>query len=98
MEKALFYSLPHGHCVALKPTFIDLSKNVKSANFLAVDMSTPNESMKSKMSSWKFKVEGYPTVVSFYNGQPYSIYKGDRTAKDLTTYISKIGSNWNVSN
>jgi thiol-disulfide isomerase/thioredoxin len=92
----LFYATWCGHCQHVKPTFIELSKSVKNAKFMAFDMSEPTEEMRSIMSQWKFKIEGFPTIIGFYNGQPYSYYKGDRTAKDLMTYISGISKNWNT--
>ena len=91
----LFYATWCGHCQHFKPVFVDLAKNGK-ANYLAVNMSSPSEMTKNKMNNWKFKVQGYPTIVSFYNGQPYSIYQGDRTVKDLMGYLNNVGKNWGV--
>ena len=92
----LFYASWCGHCQHVKPTFIDLSKNVKNVKFMALNLSSPTEEMRNMMSNWKFKVEGFPTIIGFYNGQPYSYYKGDRSPKDLMTYVNGIGKNWNV--
>lgn len=91
----LFFASWCPHCVHTKPVYMELANN-KKANYLAFDMSSPDEMTKSKMSNWKFKVQGYPTIVSFYNGQPYSTYQGDRTVQDLTMYVNNIGKNWQI--
>lgn len=91
----LFFASWCGHCVNTKPVYMKLANN-KKANYLAFDMSSPDEMTKSKMSTWKFKVQGFPTIISFYNGQPYSTYEGNRTVEDLTMYVGNIGRNWKI--
>ena|SRR5579872_1505821 len=91
----LFYAEWCGHCQHFKPDYVELSKNGK-INYLAVNMSNTSDIMKEKMKDWKFKISGFPTIIGFYNGQPYSIYQGDRTKDTLLDYINNIGRKWNV--
>lgn len=87
----LFYWTQCGHCVHFKPDYMKLAKNVK-ANFYAIEA----DQIRGKKDNWKYKIEGYPTIIGFFKGQPYSIYNGDRSVEDLTKYINGIGKNWNV--
>ena len=45
----LFYATWCGHCQHFKPTFMELAKN-SGVNYLAFDMSEPNEMTKNKMN------------------------------------------------
>ena len=91
----LFYAEWCGHCQHFKPEYIELSKN-KEGNYFSLNMSNVDEMTRKKMKDWKFNVQGFPTIVGFFNGQPYSIYQGDRTKENLMSYVNNIGKKWNV--
>ena len=87
----LFYASWCGPCNNFKADYMKLSKNGK-ANFYAIE----SEKFKNKNESWKYKIQGFPTVVGFFKGQPYSVYNGNRSVEDLTNYVNGIGKNWNM--
>jgi protein disulfide-isomerase len=92
----LFYAEWCGHCANFKPNYMELSNKYNKANYYAFNMSSPDENTRNKMKRWKFQVSGFPTIVGFYNGQPYSVYNGDRSVRDIMEYVDNIGKKWNV--
>src|SRR3989344_5111338 len=73
----VFFAEWCGYCHMLKPIVEELSKRV---SVMAVNLSSGTT---PEMSSWKFNVKGFPTVIGYVSGKPQSIYMGDRTLKDL---------------
>lgn len=77
--------------MSFKPDYMKLAKNGK-ANFYAIEAAE----LRGQSDNFKYKIQGYPTIVGFFKGQPYSIYNGNRSVEDLTNYINGIGKNWNM--
>jgi len=106
----LFFSPMCGHCVHFHPTYEQLAKDnadgVLGDNITIAEVNTSeNRDLMGKihnpslMSRRHYLVQGIPTVVSYSNGQFFSIYangsKGSspyRSLDDLKDYIEGIGS------
>jgi thiol-disulfide isomerase/thioredoxin len=90
----LYYADWCPHCQDLKPTIVKLAEVGKKNGFqvAAIDMAQANEILISRVKKFRYKVQGYPTLIGFMNGKPYSIYQGDRTLGDLSAYAENIGS------
>jgi thioredoxin-like negative regulator of GroEL len=61
-------------------------------NVVAMDMANADEIIISRVNKFRYAINGYPTIIGFYNGKPYSIYQGDRSYGDLMAYIENIGT------
>lgn len=90
---ALFYANWCPHCKVLKPTMAKLASTLKDkVNIVAMDMADADEILISRVKKFRYPINGYPTIIGFYNGKPYSIYQGDRSYGDLMAYIENIGT------
>lgn len=90
----LFYADWCHFCQALKPTIVKLAEVGKKSGFkvAAIDMAQADEILISRVKKFRYKIQGYPTLIGFINGKPYSVYQGDRSLSDLTSYAENIGS------
>ncbi len=96
----VFYSPGCGYCVRLDPEYVKFAERARQQGILvfavnAVDNQDPLMSRINK-STWKYDVDGYPTIIGYFNGRPCSIYKSDgtnryRTAPDLLEYAEHLG-------
>jgi thiol-disulfide isomerase/thioredoxin len=105
----IFYAPWCGHCQHFKPIYEELAK-MANQGMLGNDVTiaTVNGDNEKELLNLlrnspnaEFKVDGFPTVVSYYNYKYYSNYAPDtdpqkrgqyRTKEDLAEYIQGIGS------
>jgi thiol-disulfide isomerase/thioredoxin len=105
----IFYAPWCGHCQHFKPIYEkvaqmanqgELGNDVTVATVNGDDEKTILELLRNSGNA-EFKVSGFPTVVSYWNGKYYSNYAPDsdpqkrqayRTKDDLIEYIQGIGS------
>lgn len=76
-----------GHCKRLAPTWDDLGKKYKSnkdVQIVKVDCTL----QKNKALCSDEKIEGFPTILLYKNGDKISEYQGTRTVDDLENFIS----------
>lgn len=94
----MFYASWCGHCQSTKPAIIKLAnilkKEKEGVNVAGMDMSMADEILISRVKKFKYPINGYPTIIGFLNGKPYSIYSGDRSVEDLYNYVKNIGNKW----
>jgi thiol-disulfide isomerase/thioredoxin len=103
----IFYAPWCGHCNQFKPVYEEVAKMTKEGKLgddvtiATVNGDDNKELLQIIRESGEYKVSGFPTVVSYYDGKYYSTYGPDsnpekrkqyRTAEDLIDYISGIGS------
>ena len=83
-----FYAPWCGHCKIFEPEYQKASSILKKENiFLAkIDCSNNN------LSSQKYKINGFPTIIFFKNGMPYE-FQGGRTGKELINWSRKKAGN-----
>ena len=92
-----------GHCKHLKPDYQKLADNKEGFTVAAVDADNNGgliEMIQSKGDKAEYQVQGFPTVVSYYDGNYFSTYgpsqgedaKKFRTFEDLMEYANGIGS------
>jgi len=95
----LFFANWCGHCKHLKPAYQQLADNSSGFTVAAVDADDNGgliEMIQSMGDNAEYKVQGYPTIVSYNNGKYYSTYGANndkfRTFEDLMEYANGIGS------
>jgi thiol-disulfide isomerase/thioredoxin len=90
-----------GHCKHLKPDYQKLADNKDGFTVAAVDADNNEgliEMIQSKGDNAEYQVQGFPTVVSYYDGKYFSTYgpsddnKKFRSFEDLMEYANGIGS------
>ncbi len=92
-----------GHCQHLKPDYQNLADNANGFTVAAVNSDNDDDLIKmiqSKGDKAEYQVQGYPTIVSYYDGKYFSTYgpsEGQdaqkfRTFEDLMEYSNGIGT------
>jgi protein disulfide-isomerase len=103
----LFYMPGCGWCKKLMPQFNEFARiavGQKADPFLgSITTAMVDASAEYKLMSriggdgqrlWPYRVNGYPMIVGYFDGVPYSIYNGDRTPEDLLEYAKNIGTKY----
>jgi len=75
----LFYADWCGHCQTVKPEW---EKAAKEAKGNMIKINCGDKEGKSADLMTKYKVDGFPTIIIFEDGEPKE-YKGGRTADDF---------------
>ena len=103
----IFYAPWCGHCQHFKPVYEMVAQMAKEGKLgddvtiATVNGDDNKELLQIARESGEYKVNGFPTIVSYYDGKYFSNYAPDtdpekrkqyRTADDLIEYISGIGS------
>ena len=103
----IFYAPWCGHCNNFKPFYEEVAKMAKEGKLgddvtiATVNGDDNKELLQITRESGEYKVNGFPTVVSYSNGKYFSNYAPDsnpekrkqyRTAEDLIDYINGIGT------
>lgn len=84
----LFYTPTCRFCIQLAPEYNKLASTATDYRVAAVDLSSERSLMNYK--SLPYDLNKVPTVVIFKNGQPCSIYLGQRDAASLKSYVTDI--------
>ena len=86
----LFHADWCGHCKNLMPTWDKLSKTVNEGQsgvkMIKVECGKPQENPQQEMLMKKYKIEGYPTIKFFENGQVKE-YEGPRTEEGIMQFL-----------
>lgn len=83
----VFYSPGCRFCESFAPTLLKL-KSQYGIQIGAVDMSSQtNNALISMASQFPFQIQGFPTIVIYYDGDPCSWYVG---ARDLETIRNTV--------
>uniref|UniRef100_A0A914Z4B4 Thioredoxin domain-containing protein n=1 Tax=Panagrolaimus superbus TaxID=310955 RepID=A0A914Z4B4_9BILA len=83
----LFYAPWCGHCKNVKPEFSKAAKQMKKANYIALDCTRYQGACK------RFGVTSYPSLKIFVAGKFYANYAGERTTKG---FINAFNQNRNL--
>src|SRR6185437_2569043 len=87
----VFYSPGCGWCQKLKPTFNQAAEaNTNTDLMYAVVNASSNRQLMAGTRNWPYKVNGYPTIVGYYNNQYVGIYSGDRSTNSLQEFGEKL--------
>ncbi len=92
-----FFSPGCGWCRKLEPDFIKFAEMASRGGDIiaaSLDSSVYNQNTSLPMDKWPYQVSGYPTIIGYFNGMPYSKYTGDRSSSDVFSYSKAIGSKW----
>jgi len=79
-----FYTPQCNWCAKLAPTYalvgsyFDKNKSVQIAEV---------DCMENKTLCRRYQIDGYPTLYLFKNGRPVEEYNGNRTVRDITSYV-----------
>ena len=92
----LYFANWCGHCNHLKPAYQKLADNAKGFTVVAVDADDNDGLTDIINSKGEYKVQGYPTIVSYDNCKYFSTYGANndkfRTFEDLMEYANGIGT------
>jgi thiol-disulfide isomerase/thioredoxin len=99
---AMYYATWCPACQRFKENLIKAAEILSKhgIHVVAMDMSDANQILQSRVNKFRYKIEYFPTIIGFYNGKAYSIYKRDPNAKteqeivaDLLSYVKNLGNN-----
>jgi thiol-disulfide isomerase/thioredoxin len=92
----LYFANWCGHCNRLKPAYQQLADSASGFTVAAVDADDNDGLTEMINSKGEYLVQGYPTIVSYNNGEYYSTYGANndkfRTFEDLMEYAKGINS------
>lgn len=80
-----FYAPWCGHCKRMAPDYEKAAEMLKEKGSKAVIAKLDATVERKAASDWN--IRGYPTVLTFKNGQMIEKYAGPRTAKDIANYV-----------
>ena len=85
-KMVFYYADWCGHCTSTKPEWQKLEDMY--ANDDSVSIEKVNEESMSNQDKSALKIEGYPTIMLFVNGNAIS-YEGARSASNFKSFIDK---------
>lgn len=87
----LFFANWCFHCQSAKPLLTKIAEMTSCISCIsAVDCETEKElvaRLNKDLGSKGFKVEGYPTIVQFKNGEYYRTFNDERNAENLLKFV-----------
>jgi thiol-disulfide isomerase/thioredoxin len=75
-----------GHCTNTKPEWQKLEDMYKNDDSVSIEK--VNEESMSNQDKSSLKIEGYPTIILFVNGNAFP-YEGARSASNFKSFIDK---------
>eukprot|EP00828_Plagiopyla_frontata_P008315 TRINITY_DN1413_c0_g2_i3.p1 TRINITY_DN1413_c0_g2~~TRINITY_DN1413_c0_g2_i3.p1 ORF type:complete len:235 (-),score=45.97 TRINITY_DN1413_c0_g2_i3:68-772(-) len=81
---AMFYAPWCGHCKRLKTTWNEMATEIEKNDYTNVTLAVVNCDKESETSK-RMRVNSFPTVVAFHQGQNYK-FKGRRTQEILINF------------
>ena len=90
----LFYADWCGHCKTFLPEWDQFSSSWNNdsqhdVKLMKVDCSKPSENKSQEALMKKYNIKGYPTILTFKDGQA-SEYNGKRDNASLTSYLNSF--------
>lgn len=85
----LFFAEWCGHCQDFKPEFIKFADIAQFIKVYAVDTEV-EKSLMEKLDSSPVKIEGFPTVWIYKQGEPFEEYDGKRTWQALLSKAKDV--------
>ena len=85
----LFFADWCGHCKNLKPEYIKFADVTQFMRVYAVD-SDANNTLLEKLRDSPVKIQGFPTIWIYHNGEPYKEYDGKRTWQELLKTAKQV--------
>ena len=83
-----FYAPWCAHCKIFDPEYHKASSILKKENIFLAKIDSSN----NNLSSQKYKINGFPTIIFFKKGIPYE-FQGGRTGKELINWSRKKAGN-----
>mmetsp|Transcript_22583 Transcript_22583/g.41592 ORF Transcript_22583/g.41592 Transcript_22583/m.41592 type:complete len:236 (+) Transcript_22583:62-769(+) len=85
-----FYAPWCGHCKALQPTYDRAAKAVKKDNPNARLCKIDATSESGQKVAERYSVEGYPTLITFKDGEMFENYQGLREKDAIVGYVQAM--------
>lgn len=88
----LFYSTRCEHCQTLLPVFKSLPGTIMNCYFGMINVNNNKECIQmSKVTI--APIQYVPYIILYYDGIPYMVYNGPRTAEDIRNFIMDVTEN-----
>jgi thiol-disulfide isomerase/thioredoxin len=88
----LFFADWCGHCKDFKPEYIKFADIAQFIRVRAVDTDSEQTLMERLGQQGPVKIEGFPTVWIYRQGEPYKEYNGPRTWQALLKEAKRVCS------
>ncbi len=77
-----FWAAWCGPCIAMAPTFVEVAKDISSANFYKINLD------EYSTMAQKYGIQSIPSFIIFKDGEVHSERKGGGTKDDMVKWIN----------
>ena len=91
LQVVLFYAPWCGYCKQLMPDWDSLGSSIELEGGRTCDVKKEDcEANKAAPKDYGIKVDGYPHIVLFKNGEAVETYSGPRKTNDIKDWVKKL--------
>jgi thioredoxin-like negative regulator of GroEL len=77
------------YCRSLEPIFVQLARSQPNIKWAVINITTSRDVVKMAQSTTT-PIKGVPMLVLYSDGNPFAIYKGERTIQDISMFLNNV--------